>query len=100
MNSSDPRDPPLINLNFLGDQRDLHDVEAGLDFIETITSSQSLRPMIKQPKSLDFSKSSKDEKKADFINRAVSVYHPYGTCSLGSDADEDPVSLDFKLRGF
>ena len=100
MNSSDPRDPPLINPNFLGDERDLHDVEAGLDFIETITASGSLRSIIRQAKSLDFSKSSKEEKKTDFINRAVSVYHPCGTCSLGSDTSEDPVSLDFKLRGF
>ena len=66
----------------------------------TITASGSLRSIIRQAKSLDFSKSSKEEKKTDFINRAVSVYHPCGTCSLGSDTSEDPVSLDFKLRGF
>ena len=30
----------------------------------------------------------------------MSVYHPCGTCRLGNDVERDPVSIDFRLRGF
>ena len=79
--------------------RQLHE-EAGMDFIETMIKSESLATIIKKSKSLDFSASSLAEKKEDFLNRAVSIYHPCGTCSLGQNPDQDPVALDFKLRGF
>ena len=46
------------------------------------------------------SASSLAQKKEDFLNRAVSIYHPCGTCSLGQNPDHNPVDLDFKLQGF
>lgn len=100
LNSSDPLDAPIINPKFLSDKRDMYDVEAGIDFIEKMIKSESLITIIKKSKSLDFSASSLAEKKEDFLNRAVSIYHPCGTCSLGQNPDHNPVDLDFKLQGF
>ena len=100
LNSSNPMDSPIIDPKFLSSEKDIYDVEAGINFVEEVTKSENLKSIIVKAKSIDLEKASIEQKKEDFKKRAVSVYHPCGTCRLGNDVERDPVSIDFRLRGF
>jgi len=100
LNSSNPMDSPIIDPKFLSNEKDRYNVEAGINFVEEVTKSKYLKSIIVKAKSIDLEKTTIEEKKEDFNKRAVSVYHPCGTCRLGKDIERDPVSLDFKLRRF
>tara|TARA_B110000444_G_scaffold166391_1_gene155534 strand:- start:1267 stop:1710 length:444 start_codon:yes stop_codon:yes gene_type:complete len=93
-------DSPIIDPKFLSSEKDIYDVEAGINFVEEVTKSENLKSIIVKAKSIDLEKASIEQKKEDFKKRAVSVYHPCGTCRLGNDVERDPVSIDFRLRGF
>ena len=100
LNSSNPMDSPIIDPKFLSSEKDIYDVEAGINFVEEVTKSRNLRSIIVKAKSIDLEKTTIEQKKEDFNKRAVSVYHPCGTCRLGKDIERDPVSIDFRLRQF
>jgi len=100
LNSSNPMDSPIIDPKFLSSEKDIYDVEAGINFVEEVTKSENLKSIIVKAKSIDLEKATIEQKKEDFKKRAVSVYHPCGTCRLGNDVERDPVSIDFRLRGF
>ena len=96
--SSEPMQPPLIDMNFLNDENDLYDVKCGIECIEALLNHNELRAITVKEKSINLGAKSFEEKLDDFRNRSVSIYHLCGTCRLGSDADKAPVSNDFKLR--
>ncbi len=98
LNSSDPLEPPLIDMNFLENEDDLHDVMCGIECVEALLNHHELRSITLKEKSLNLGQKSLEEKLDDFRNRSVSIYHLCGTCRLGSDSVEAPVSNDFKLR--
>ena len=58
-----------------------------------------LKEIILQNKSINLNACSMEDKVKDFKNRAVSVYHPCGTCRMGKNPNNSSVSEEFKLRG-
>ena len=99
LNSSEPRDPLLIDMNFLGNDSDLHDVRAGIECIEKLLDNKELRDITVKEKSVALGGKTMEEKLDDFRNRSVSIYHLCGTCRIGNDPRKAPVSNEFKLRG-
>ena len=99
LKSSEPRDMPLIDMNFLGNNSDLHDVRAGIECIEALLDNKELKEITVKEKSLALSEKTMEEKLNDFRNRSVSIYHLCGTCRIGTDPSKAPVSNNFKLRG-
>ena len=99
LKSSEPRDMPLIDMNFLGNNSDLHDVRAGIECIEALLDNKELKEITVKEKSAVLSGKTMEEKLDDFRNRSVSIYHLCGTCRIGSDPHKAPVSNEFKLRG-
>ncbi len=90
----DARQAPLIDPNFLHDERDMAVLRAGVRLSHRIVASPSLArydPKDRYPVDLD------DDARLDELirNRADTVYHPVGTCRMG--ADEDAV-VDPTLR--
>ena len=96
--SSEPLQPPLIDMNFLNDEADLYDVKCGIDCIEALLNHEELKSITIKEKSGNLTTNSFEEKLDDFRNRSVSIYHLCGTCRLGSDPNKAPVSNEFKLR--
>jgi choline dehydrogenase-like flavoprotein len=95
--SADPRLAPVIDPNFLSDDRDMAVLRAGVRLSHRIASAPALAayaPKDRYPIDLDC-----DEALDGLIrSRADTVYHPVGTCRMGGDAGSvvDPA---LKLRG-
>ncbi|MDM0114970.1 GMC family oxidoreductase N-terminal domain-containing protein [Variovorax sp. J22R133] len=94
--SRDPKAAPLIDPNFLGDERDLDllvkGVQLQMDILEAKPFDAYRGKMLY--------KVDRNDKKAiaeDIRNRADTQYHPVGTCKMGPDGD--PMSVvDAQLR--
>jgi choline dehydrogenase-like flavoprotein len=92
--SADPRAAPLIDPNFLAEERDMATLRAGVRLSHRIVDApamQEFAPKDRYPIDIN------DDHALDELirNRADTVYHPVGTCRMG--ADEDSV-VDPKLK--
>jgi choline dehydrogenase-like flavoprotein len=97
LGSPDAAAPPVIDPNFLADERDLAVLRAGVRLSHRIVDTpplQAFGPKDRHPVDLD------DDAALDELirNRADTVYHPVGTCRMGSDSDA-VVDPTLKLRG-
>ncbi len=90
-------DAPVIDPNFLDDERDLAVLRAGVRLSHRIVDAPALQeygPTDRHPIDLD-----NDEELDNLIReRADTVYHPVGTCRMGSDKDS-VVDPTLKVRG-
>ena len=82
--SADPRAAPVIDPNFLDDERDIAVLRAGVRLSHRIAGSPALAsyaPKDRYPVDLE-----DDAALDDLIrSRADTVYHPVGTCRMGAD---------------
>lgn len=95
--SADPAAAPLIDPNFLSDARDIATLRAGVRLMHRIVATPPLAgyaPQDRHPVDLA------DDAALDALirARADTVYHPVGTCRMGSD-DAAVVDPTLKLRG-
>jgi choline dehydrogenase-like flavoprotein len=86
LGSADPAAPPVIDPNFLDDERDMAVLRAGVRLSHRIAEAppmQAFGPKDRHPVDLH------DDTALDELirNRADTVYHPVGTCRMGADAD-------------
>jgi choline dehydrogenase-like flavoprotein len=96
--SANPEDSPLIDPNFLADPRDMAIMVRAYRASQAILHSAPFaavrgRPLVPEP--------SVDDEAAieQFIrNRADTIYHPVGTCRMGTDADS-VVDTELRVRG-
>ena len=92
--SSDPMAAPLIDPNFLDDDRDLDVLRAGVKLVHRIAAA----PPLAKHKGVDRHATPLNDDAAldQFIrNRADTVYHPVGTARMGAD---DQAVCDPRLR--
>jgi len=92
--SADPMAPPLIDPNFLADDRDMRVLRDGVKLVHRICASPSLA----KHQGVDRHRTPLDDDAAldDLIrSRADTVYHPVGTARMGND---DAAVCDPQLR--
>ncbi|ENO77187.1 GMC family oxidoreductase [Thauera mechernichensis] len=93
--SADPLAYPAIHANYLGDERDHAVVIGGVKVARRIAEAPALKPHIIS----EFVPGAKYQSDAELLDAArrysQSIYHPAGTCKMGSD--EDAV-VDARLR--
>ena len=96
LNSTDPRDAPRIDPQFLSDERDLQLLLRGAQIQQRIIESKpfdSVRGKMLHPVRVDDLAGLEQ----DIRNRADTQYHPVGTCKMGPDSDPMAV-VDARLR--
>lgn len=93
--SSDPHDKPLIDPNYLGDERDFQTLLRGYRITEHISGQAALAPFLAGR----FMPPPGVEDEADIENYlrewSQSLYHPVGTCRMGQD---EQAVVDDELR--
>ncbi len=93
--SADPRAAARISLNFLGDEDDLKVLRAGMRMAVDVGRQQPLAPFVgaeMTPLKTDA------EIDAHVRSTGITVYHPIGTCRMGSDA-ASVVDPECRVRG-
>ncbi len=91
----DPLVAPAISPNYLSDPRDAEALAAGMKIVRKVVAAEPLASMIKGEKEPGPATQS-DEELINFLRaKALSVYHPVGTCRMGRD--ENAV-VDDQLR--
>lgn len=94
LNSASADDAPAIDPNFLNDPDDLRRLKKGARIVERIFETPALKAI--KGKRLYLDEPADDAAlEADIRNRSDTIYHPVGTCRMGSD--EDAV-VDPQLR--
>jgi len=81
--SSKPGDAPRIDPNFLADARDLETLKAGARKMEQVLEAEPLAPW--RGKRLYPHDGSDTALETDIRARADTIYHPVGTCRMGTD---------------
>ena len=96
--SADPAAKPVINHSLLSDPNDLAELVAGLEIALRFYRTDSLSPYvvdIRFPKPEETSKQTLE----DYVREeSILMYHPSGTCRMGSDA-ESVVTPGLNVRG-
>ena len=96
LGSTDPRDAPRIDPQFLSDERDVKVLLKGAQVQQGIIESKpfdGVRGKMLYPTRID----DPAGMEKDIRNRADTQYHPVGTCKMGPDGDPMAV-VDAKLR--
>ena len=99
--SSDMRDAPLIDPAFLSDASDLETLVRGFKWVRKIFAQPAFANYggADVSRELHFSKvHSDDEIRQAIRERADTIYHPVGTCRMGSD-DRAVVDTQLRVRG-
>ena len=99
--SRDMRDAPLIDPAFLSDAGDLETLVRGFKWVRKIFAQPAFAEYggADLSRELHFSKvQSDDEIRQAIRERADTIYHPVGTCRMGSD-DRAVVDTQLRVRG-
>jgi choline dehydrogenase-like flavoprotein len=98
--SADPRAAPAIDPNFLGEEADLEAMVAGYKTTRRLMETPALRAL--QTKDVFTSQVKTDDDIRNILRARVdTVYHPVGTCRMGTDATAvvDPTLRVHGLEG-
>lgn len=99
LRSADPRDQLLLDAGFLSHPDDLATMIRGVRISLDILRSGPLAELIEAPILLPAKAEYTDQELADHIRRVCkTVFHPSGTCRMGSDA-QSVVDPRLRVRG-
>jgi len=98
LRSRDPAAAPIIRPNYLASPADLDPLIAGVRLARRIASADALS-RYRGEEVLPGSKAAAEKELADYIReKSDTLYHPVGTCRMGSDAGA-VVDPQLRLRG-
>ncbi|MBM7342058.1 GMC family oxidoreductase [Pantoea coffeiphila] len=96
--SKDPLEMPLIDPNFIGDKWDLDVGVQAVKSIREVMKQESLAGILEE-ELMPGAKVQSDEEIETFVKSvATTMWHPVGTCRMGSD-DDAVVDASLQVRG-
>lgn len=98
LRSADPAAPPRIEPNYLTDPRDLDTLLAGLKLARSISEQPALAAHRRAELHPGPELRSDEALKAFIRARAETIYHPVGTCRMGSD-EQAVVDAELRVHG-
>jgi len=85
LRSADPFDDPLIRGNYLSVETDLDALVEGVRIVRKIYQSSALAPYLGEEFEASKGRESDAEIREFIRQNAETLYHPVGTCKMGSD---------------
>lgn len=98
ISSADPNERGLLDINYLSDERDVDAILSGFKLIRDIAKQSSIADIIVEEVEPGIENTDKDVLEKYLRASAGTVYHPSGSCRMGSDADA-VVDPSLKLNG-
>lgn len=90
---------PVIDLNALSTEKDCMDVVAGGRLTAGLVKTSALRSVTEGVMTPCPTQMTDDEILTDFRNRAGSVFHPCGSCAMGTDPQQSVVDPNLAVHG-
>ncbi len=95
--SSDPKDYPAIEPNYLSAELDKRIVVEAMKISRKLTQTPALSPFVEEEIRPGDGVASEADLLQHARETAETIYHPVGTCKMGPDSDADAV-VDSQLR--
>src|SRR4051794_8177285 len=86
--SNDPTAKPIIRNNFYAAERDMATMLGGMRLLLDICRQPALKPYCAEPFNVPASES-EDDLREHIARTTFAVYHPVGTCAMGSVVDSE-----------
>ncbi|MFW8596299.1 GMC family oxidoreductase [Cribrihabitans neustonicus] len=99
ISAADPAAPPRIRPNSLATEEDQAQVVAGGRLCQRLITTKALDGLVESAMDPDLRQMDDDAILADFRVRCGTVFHPSGTCRMGSDPAASVVSSRLKVHG-
>jgi choline dehydrogenase-like flavoprotein len=98
LRDGDPKSMPLIDPNWFGDPEDMRKIIGGLRYIRNVMEQPALKEVL-LPELAPGIEARSDEALSAYVRKAATtMWHPVGTCRMGSDNDS-VVDADLRVRG-
>jgi choline dehydrogenase len=97
--SPDFRRAPTIAPNYMSTEKDVADVVHGGQLLQAIARTRAIKSLIREPIAPDLDAMGPAELVADFRARGSTVYHPVGTCRMGSATGDSVVDASLRVHG-
>ena len=98
LQDANPRSPPLIDPNYLGDAEDMRKMILGLRYAREVLKAPALKDVL-EPELMPGSGVQSDQDLAAYARQNMSaMLHPVGTCRMGADEDA-VVDASLRVRG-
>src|SRR3954468_20073703 len=88
LGSNDPTAKPIIRNNFFASERDMATMLGGMRLLMEIARQPALKPYCVDPFNVPASES-EDDLREHIAGTTFAVYHPVGTCAMGTVVDAD-----------
>lgn len=96
--SSDPTQRDLLDINYLSDERDVEALLAGMDQIREVAKQSAIANIIEEESEPGSSANTREVLEKYLRSTAGTVYHPAGSCRMGID-DKAVVDPQLKVKG-
>lgn len=97
LKSADPAQSPAIHPNYLTTEEDQQAAVAAIKLTRRIVNAEPLKALVQEEHEPGIDLQSDRELLEYARNRSTTIYHPCGTCKMGSEDDEMSV-VDEQLR--
>ncbi|HET9391710.1 MAG TPA: GMC family oxidoreductase N-terminal domain-containing protein [Steroidobacteraceae bacterium] len=97
--SADVNEPPLIRPHYLSTQQDIDEVVEGSRLVRTLMQAPALRAVTVEETKPGASVATDEQMLQYFRDEAGSIYHPCGSCAMGSDPRTSVVSSRLQVHG-
>jgi len=95
----EPTAPPAIRPNAFSEPEDIKEMLEAVKFIRRLAATQSMKTVLGEEIRPGLKCNSDDELIFDIRERSTTVYHPCGTCAMGSSPKNSVLDSDLRVHG-